>query len=204
MEFICNACFSLEKISSNICDRCGRELLGKLSQCNECRNSSLTKVRSMFRLTNNMKQLLYMIKFGSHPEYLEVFKDHIITNFIGFFPENITIVPIPSNYLRFWKRKFNQSEILAKYLAYGFKFPINLFDFIKIRNTEFQRVLTRKRRLSNLKKAFLWTSKKAPENVLLVDDVYTTGSTLEASAKALKKAGVSNVYGWTLFRTPEE
>ncbi len=201
-DIICENCFCLEKISSKICDRCGRELLGNLTQCQYCLNSSLLRVRSLFFLNDSMKKFLYLVKFGGYKEYLKIFKTHIVNNLLFFFPKNIVIVPIPSSFYRYWQRKFNQSEIIASYLAEAYNLPVNFRAFIKIRNTEPQRLLPRKKRITNLKGSFLWISKEKPENVLLVDDVYTTGSTLETSAKAIKKAGIKNIYGWTLFRTP--
>lgn len=97
------------------------------------------------------------------------------------------LIPIPLHWKRYWKRGFNQSEELAKAISSVTKIPTHN-SLRRIRNTKTQTRLARKERLSNLKGAFVL--RKIPQHfrsAILVDDVFTTGSTADACAAELKK-----------------
>src|SRR5690606_21274372 len=113
------------------------------------------------------------------------------------------VVAVPLSISRLRERGFNQAEWIAARLARKLELPSDFSSLRKIRETEAQSTLSKARRRVNLRKSFEWKKgRESPRTALLVDDVHTTGATLEACARALKKAGCQEVYAWTLFRAP--
>jgi len=108
---------------------------------------------------------------------------------------------VPLSKQRLKERGYNQAAMLAKPLALGLGVPFQPKALQRRRNTRSQVGLSRKERRRNVAGAFWaspdWISGKA---VVVVDDVATSGSTLDACAEALWRAGASNVFGLTLAR----
>lgn len=103
------------------------------------------------------------------------------------------LIPIPLSKKRQRERGFNQAEILARGLAQNFAYELSL-ELIKIKNTKAQSGLNARKRVSNLTDAFKWSG-QIPLNrdVLLIDDVITTGATISEAAKVLKMAGAKKI-----------
>ena len=115
------------------------------------------------------------------------------------------VVPVPLHYRRIAERGFNQSELIAKRLSerLGLKYDDTLL--VRRYDTKQQTRMTAAGRRRNLKGAFLADEKCEGLNVLLIDDVRTTGSTLSECAKTLKKNGCAKVYAATCcFAKPGE
>ncbi len=107
------------------------------------------------------------------------------------------IVPVPLHRWRLFKRRFNQSQLLAKGLARKLEIRTDPFLLERVRATPSQGTFDRKGRRKNVRGAFQVPAKRSGEldgkRVLLVDDVLTTGATASECAKALKKAGAAHV-----------
>ncbi len=111
------------------------------------------------------------------------------------------LVPVPMPWQRVLRRGYNQAEEIADALARGWNIPLRL-DVLKRRGWQPpQRGASRRARRANLKAAFLGQADLAGCAVLLVDDVTTTGATLEACAEALQRAGASRVSAVVVART---
>lgn len=109
------------------------------------------------------------------------------------------MIPIPLHQSRRRKRGYNQAEILARYLSEKTGVPYASDVLFRTKKTTAQKQLDRQERMANLRGAFSVSKEWKPaENVLLIDDIYTTGATLEQAAKILKKAGAQNVYFLTI------
>lgn len=108
------------------------------------------------------------------------------------------LVPVPLHWTRRFWRGFNQSEILARIVSDHTHIPLKLI-LRRIRPTGFQSHRARKERLTALEGAFRVIG-PVPERVILMDDVATTGATLDACAKTLKEAGAKWVEGWVVAR----
>lgn len=113
------------------------------------------------------------------------------------------IIPVPLHPSRLREREFNQSLLLADQLSRHLARPVSAATLVRITATDPQTTLPRQARLQNLRKAF---AVRRPENlkekrILLVDDVFTTGTTLHECAKALRQAGSGPVFALTLART---
>ncbi len=110
--------------------------------------------------------------------------------------DKILVVPVPLHAKRLKWRGFNQSEKLALEFAGYFKLPLNRSGLARIKYAKPQANLSPRERKQNLADSFFWQENKLNGlNVLLVDDVVTTGSTFEECAKALKVAGAEQVWG---------
>jgi ComF family protein len=118
-------------------------------------------------------------------------------------PECDFVMAVPLHPTRLREREFNQSLLLADRLAPRLRKPVAVGTLIRTRATEPQTELTRSARRANLRRAFAvpHPEEVTDKRILLVDDVMTTGTTVNECAKALRRAGSSDVYVLTLART---
>ncbi|WP_159104385.1 ComF family protein [Sneathiella glossodoripedis] len=118
-------------------------------------------------------------------------------------PESV-ICPVPLHTKRLRQRKYNQAGLLAKTISDQLSLPYIPDLLIRVKNTPSQGTKSAKERVKNVRNAFkvnpAWDSENLPKHVLLVDDVFTTGATLNACATCLKEANVEKVTALTLSR----
>jgi ComF family protein len=125
---------------------------------------------------------------------------------IRALPENLhvdLIMPVPLHSDRLRTREFNQSLLLADHIARHLTRPVSANNLVRRVATDPQTTLSRQARLRNLRKAFAVRSPHeiVDRRVLLIDDVFTTGTTVNECAKTLKKTGAESVTVLTLART---
>lgn len=115
------------------------------------------------------------------------------------------IVSVPLHKSKLGKRKFNQSILIAKNIAKIAKIPICYDILIRTKATKSQFVLKKDQRYKNLKDALIFNDKYLAKikglNILLIDDVITTGATIHQCCRVLRKAGVNKIYVLTLAKT---
>jgi ComF family protein len=117
----------------------------------------------------------------------------------SMLPQAVTaVVPVPLHEQRLAERGYNQSELLAEHFCRAVELPLQPSWLQRVRETRQQVGLGPNERRANVEGAFVATSNVAGQNLLLVDDVYTTGATLRACAKAAQMAGARSIYGLTL------
>jgi len=144
----------------------------------------------------NAAQLVKFLKFYGHRYTAKLMAEQIIASVPSHILKNAVIAPIPLHWWRRWQRGFNQSALIAQAM-------VELQPSLKItagltrnRLTRQQARLSRAERIKNMQQAFIWkASEQPPVRVILLDDVCTTGSTLQAASKTLKKAGAQQVIG---------
>lgn len=125
---------------------------------------------------------------------------------VGVLPpcdENTLLIPVPLHTRRLMKRRFNQSIFLARAVQRLSQLGCDVHALRRVKATRTQVGLTAKQRRSQLQDAFVCT-RPMPEHVVLVDDVFTTGSTASACARVLKEAGAKRVTVLTAAYTPRE
>ncbi|QIM69361.1 amidophosphoribosyltransferase [Basfia succiniciproducens] len=113
------------------------------------------------------------------------------------------IIPVPLHHFRHWRRGYNQADLLAGQLAKWLNIPCNNRLIKRVKHTRTQRGLSAAARRVNLRKAFRFADKKQAcpyKSVALVDDVITTGSTLNALAGLFVQQGVEQIQVWGLAR----
>lgn len=104
------------------------------------------------------------------------------------------IVPIPLHPSKKRKRGYNQSTLIARELCGKYNSALDETLVSRVVNTDSQRTLDREERAKNIKGAFAASSAAKGKSILLIDDVFTTGATMNECAKALKRAGAAKVY----------
>ncbi|MBF0493639.1 MAG: ComF family protein [Candidatus Omnitrophica bacterium] len=167
---------------------------------------NLESVRSCCPYENPIKKYVLQMK-DRNKASIRYFFEHIITQNLDAHPlafEHFdAIVPIPISRAQLLERGFNQAEILARIVREIIKQPLLAGVLIKTRHTHSQKYLNKKERMENLKRSFGIPDRSAIDgkSILLVDDVITTGSTLEACAETLITNGATKVYGLTLAKT---
>lgn len=205
---LCAECFSkLDFIHAPFCRSCGGELNGILETCHDCtvHPRPWDAAFSVFRMDGDAKELLHSFKYQAHLE-LARFMGRLAASKIGSFmrEKDVSIdyiVPVPLHWTRFLMRGFNQSNLISSVISGELDIPVGRFLKRKTA-TKQQAHLNRIERMKNLKHAFHVNNSTILEKraILLVDDVMTTGSTLEAATEAVFKAGAAHVYVLTLAR----
>jgi len=188
-------CINCKREGKYICDKC-KVFISEaepMIYTGEC----LDGLISVWDYEGLIKELIQMIKYQG---VTDAIKELISLIDIKVYSPYIIYVPM---YIKKEKRRgFNQAEIIARELAKKSEArPISLLE--KVVDTQDQTKLNKKERLENVKASFaINRNVEGIDNVLLVDDVFTTGATIRECCKVLKKAGIKKVWGFTLARTP--
>ena len=205
--YLCPAC--LKKISFHeppFCNYCGCQVdSAEIEECPYCSSQgyNFTRGYSVFSYDTLGKECIHDLKYksctylaGSLAQIMADFsRKYIKTNYIDL------IVPIPLHWKKLRDRSFNQTELLANSL--GKKLNIPVISVLKrIVHNPAQVDLPREKRLKNVKGIFacVRASNVLGKNVLLIDDVFTTGATLNECARVLKESGARDVWGFTPAR----
>lgn len=187
----------------NVCECCGRpvRINGLCSLCKE-RRPEYNALRSWAFFGNPLRQAIHRLKYRRDLALGELFSRPLIELFESYNWQVDIVVPVPLSVARFTERGYNQSALLARpiSIAKGIKYLPNALQ--RIRETRSQVDLSLEERWKNVDRAFkaipkIVTGKK----ILLVDDVTTSGATMNACSTALKSAGAKSIYGLTLART---
>ncbi len=209
-EFLCEDCFSLiEIIEQRYCHICKKRKSINIFQCEKCENKT-SLFHLFFATTYNekredilIKRLIHYFKYGPLIKQLSpVFCQLIIAHFRAIdtskdFFKNFLIIPIPLYIKREKWRGFNQAEEIAKHLSSYLEIPI-IKKLIRVKNTKPQtETENREKRKTNIKNAFKCSNSSSikGKNILLIDDIYTSGATMEEAAQTLKKAGAKRIWG---------
>lgn len=153
-------------------------------------------------LVRNLIHGLKYDRFRSLADLLGGFLVEYIAKFKISFPKDILLVPVPLHPSRFRGRGFNQAELIVLYVSDRIKVKSDVRALQKIRNTKAQVELSAQDRRRNLAGSFIVSDPNRIKNkaILLVDDVKTTGSTLEEAARTLKAAGAGRILVLTVAR----
>ncbi|HEY8813455.1 MAG TPA: double zinc ribbon domain-containing protein [Candidatus Dormibacteraeota bacterium] len=198
----CDSCRRrTRRLEEPICGRCGAEVEHTRSSCGcRARIRRLTRLRSAAAYEGPLEKALHRFKYeGRRPlagPLALLLAERLVVD--GLAAEAVTWVPLHERRRR--RRGYNQAELLGRELARLCGLPA-LAGLVRLRDTPAQVGLDRLRRQANVAGAFRWEGKElARRSLLLVDDVATTGATLEACAGALKAAGAGAVIGFTVAR----
>ena len=161
-------------------------------------------IRSSFVFNTSSRALVHALKYKG-ADYVAHYMGHLMAQRYTHLPELSgieMIIPVPLYPSRCRKRGYNQSERLARAFAKEVSLPCNTTCLIRTRDTQSQTKLGRKGRLENMTGAFTCVRPEDVHNkiILLIDDVATTGATLEGCAIALRQAGAKRVLAYTFAR----
>ncbi len=206
----CPSCLSkISFITGSLCPICGLPFLDSPADnhiCGDCLQNQpyYAKARAVANFESIIMDAIHKFKYGRN-----ISAGSALGSFMaGFsfpdfdFSEYSLLIPVPLHIKRLRERGFNQSLLLAKEMEKKYKLPVN-FSLLKRCNfTLTQTGLNKAEREKNIKGAFVVKDKKkiAGKNIILIDDVYTTGATINECAKVLLKAGAQKVAAITLSR----
>lgn len=198
----CPSCFSkLSFVTAPVCKKCGKEIISPdVEYCPDCvkRHRTFEYGIALLNYNEAAARSIAAIKYKNKREYLD-FYGKLAAEFCGNQLLNMKadcLVPVPIHPSRRRKRGFNQAELLAERMGRELGMPVFPELLVRVKKTDPQKDLGPSERLRNLSGAFLAVPekcKKRVERVILVDDIYTTGSTMEACTRALYAAGIKKV-----------
>ena len=213
---ISNCFFCVAKTNSVWCSSCEQDFIMDINRCRVCahitnktnicgnciRNPpafARTKVLLDYQYPAN--ELIKKFKFNNQPELARWFANKLADKLVGETQFKPVLIPVPLHKERQRARGYNQSLVLATHLARKLALQVDASLCLRTKNIEPQSSLPMKIRKKNVKNAFALSTKKTPEHIVIVDDVITTGSTVNEIAKLLIKTGCKRVDIWAIARS---
>lgn len=197
---ICKACRNKpEYVKEPACKKCGKPLRNvETEYCMDCmKKHHYFKEGAALFVYPSVKESIYRFKYEGRQEYGAYYGEqvrlHLFEKIKRWKPEGL--VPVPLHKRRLQKRGYNQAAVFARAISKETGIPVYENFAERIKNTVPQKELNEQARENNLKKAF-----KIRQNdvklkiIIIIDDIYTTGSTMDALALECKKAGIESVY----------
>ena len=202
-EGVCDKCRErIVYISDPICLTCGRPITDNGGICDECVNTRhvFKAGRSVFSY-DFIAESIYRFKYLNRTEYAAFFGAETVKA-QGEFLAQIkpdAIIPVPLHKKRMLKRGYNQAALLAHEMSKLTGIPVYEDCLKRSKDTVPQKKFNKKQRFINMKKAFIVGKNVVKlSKVVVVDDIFTTGSTIDSLSLELKKAGVKDIYFITL------
>jgi len=214
---VCSTCLdSLQPLPDTACQQCGRPFVSPVTAavpkplCHLCRRGvyGFDLTRSFAAYNEPMVRAVVLLKY------------HAVTPLGGWFAARLAelierdpgafaadvVVPVPLHATRLRERGFNQAELIARPLAKRLGLPLKSYLLVRTKPRPDKLKLTRKERWRTVRGAYAMREDTSIDKVrvLLIDDVFTTGATLDACARVLRRAGASRVVGLTVARVVPE
>lgn len=203
---ICEKCLSqLEKIEGDICTKCGEQLIDGMMFCEYCENKNYNfDFNHSFCYYGEVSANIVKALKYDHRKYYSKYIAKMMTKNLSLFEDIDYLTYVPMTEKRKKRRGFNQAEEIAKEISKIIGIPV--FKFLnKSKDHKNQARLNQKDRLENLKDTFeinLENSGKIKDkNILIIDDVFTTGATLSECSKVLKSKKPKTICTYTFAKT---
>ena len=200
---LCGQCFRLlQNVNEeNNCLKCGKPLVSEIEICIPCRNAGVLpfeRIWVFFPYSGIYRKLLTEYKFHKNTALANFFTQKI--SVILNEPEllNASLVPVPVRPGKIKEKGWDQVDYLVKRLKKYSRNTISVSCCLKRKKSKIQKYLDRNGRIENLK-GKIYSNEKSPGIALIIDDVMTTGSTLEVCSSVLKESGAEKVYCLSLF-----
>jgi ComF family protein len=208
--FVCSRCWlQVRFIRPPFCGRCGLPFEGDITtafECSNCREMELyfSSARSAVVAKTIVLEIIHRFKYQRQLWFEPFLADLLLREALPVLRGQKWdfIAPVPLHSVKEREREFNQAGLLARHLSIATKIPLNNHLLRRVSPTMTQTRLTRQQRSENMRGAFAVRNgvKLDGEKIILLDDVFTTGATTSACAKALKAAGAGDVCVWTVAR----
>lgn len=207
---LCAQCWlSCHFIAGLVCDTCGKPLIGQSQEdeiCDDCLESprSWRAARGVFLYEERARNLVWGLKYSDRSEVASTAGPWLLRAITPILPENPLIVAVPLHWTRILKRKYNQSELLARALAKSGNFELAPELLKRVKRTPELAGLRKDARENALRGAIEVKSSQRKRvegrHIILVDDVMTTGATLDTAAKACHAQNAASVRAVFLAR----
>ena len=205
---LCDSCWDhIVDIRGPLCPRCGRAGVDPGRRCPGCLPGEVhyTWARQAAHWAEPLSDAIHALKYHGVAELAEPMARLLARLLVQQLQGEAwdLVAPVPLHRVRERERGYNQSALIARELARKFSCPVDERAVVRHRATRSQTHLSRAERLVNVADAFDCPEPElvAGQRVLLVDDVYTTGSTVNETAGALRAAGTAEVYALTVARS---
>ncbi len=197
---LCNSCyFDIINEKYLQCIACG-EVAGSGSLCRDCReNGVFDEFFCVGERAGILKRLVGDFKFNSERAAAKSIA-LVLDATLPHLTDNFTIVPIPTIAPHIRQRGFDHTKLVAKNVAKLRKVPAATSLLERQSNSVQHGLSARDRRIAAQRAFAVAKNRRVPENVILFDDIYTTGATLTEAAKKLRAAGVKKIYGLVVCR----
>ena len=209
-EIICPDCRdALIRNTPPFCPKCSRHLGNSaLPRCLQCRNEpyqfDFAWAACLYK--DPLRDLIIQFKYYQKTRFRKPFT-RCVTEFVQTYNLDIQqfdcIIPVPLHPVRFRERGYNQALLLAERIATAHQIPLSAGNLVRKRNTKQQTLLSEKERWTNMRGAFRINQPAGffRKNILIIDDLLTTGATVSEVAGELKRAGAGTVGVLTLAIT---
>jgi ComF family protein len=207
---LCSGCREkIVAVGSPLCPVCGVPFATENGIDHPCGHCLTTRrpfagARAAVRFEGPVQELIHRFKYGKKVHLSRPLGLLTATTLADFLPATAAdyIVPVPLHRRRLRERGFNQSQLIGQILAKSWKIPLSVHNLRRIRWTNPQTGLSATERERNIRGAFAVAAPDRLEGkrLLLVDDVYTTGSTVSECAKTLRQSGAKEVRVITVAR----
>lgn len=198
----CQECIrTIKTISGQLCMSCGLPLNAEKS-CVSCRMKNYPfQVRSYAWYREPLRHALVQLKYRPDRRFAGWLADRLVEIVEREAWEKLIVIPVPLSRKKFFRRGYNQVDLVASALAHRLELPYKPNAIRRIKDTQSQVGLSPEARMINVQGAFMAEYKKIRgESILIIDDLFTTGATLLACTRALMRAGAVNVYALTVAR----
>lgn len=207
--FLCSQCYyNIKRHTPPFCQKCGRGLIEAENIikgiCPTCidRRYHFQRAYSICSYEGTIKELIHKFKYSQKLHYKIIF-EKLCSEFIDAFKilsDIDIIIPIPLHSARLREREYNQSQILSSILSNIINKPVVSNLLMRVRNTKPQVALDEKSRIENICGCFSVKNNQMlkSRNILLVDDVLTTGITLSEAAKSIKEFKPNNIFAFAM------
>lgn len=204
----CNNCWNQIKIiKTQTCKKCGKPVITEKGICQDCKKEKFyyEKIKVIGLYEDILKKAIHLYKYNERFKLSKDFANLIIQNTDReFFLENDIIIPVPISKKRLLQRGFSQTYLIAKYLGKHYNIPVLNNILIKKFDTPPQSTLSREKRLVNLQNSFAINEnlkeKIFKKRILLFDDVFTTGTTVNECSRVLKFYNADKINVLTIAR----
>jgi ComF family protein len=208
---LCAGCWSTTQfLDGPCCPRCGKPFVSEAAlsyspnhHCGDCREKPphYDRAISVALYDKALAEAIHLFKYSKKNQWAKPLGRLLLKRVSEFGPLDV-VLPVPLHPKRLREREFNQSLLLAREVSLAFGIPLQGDNLHRVRWTRPQVELNGEERRKNVRKAFevKWPDRLEDRCVLLIDDVLTTGATVNECARVLKRAGAKTVNVLTLAR----
>ncbi len=200
---LCLACFASLPFNLPACPRCALPLPFETGiPCGYCQKHPPAYDRSLalFRYEEPVRHLIHALKFQARYSCARLMGDLLADKLVDLEEKPGAIIPVPLHPSRYRERGYNQSLEIARTLSNRLDIPLDYQSCTRVHATQAQTELTAVQRRRNIKNAFAIAKPLTATHVAILDDVVTTGATVNELAKVLRKAGAGRIDVWACAR----
>ncbi len=199
-QTICSSCLNkIGRIGGIVCNKCGLPLLSENSICLRCRKKEINYLfnKSVYTYTAEIQEIIYQYKFQNNRNLAFFLAEQLYRLITESYPVSV-IVPVPGRRKVKKEKGWEHTDLICRILEKNYK--LTVLHLLVRKGNKAQKELSLKMRKENLHKSIKLKRKTMimPENIILVDDIFTTGNTINQCAEILKNAGAEEIYSATI------